>query len=228
MCKKTDKDMKDIFIEFLKENKVYDLFVKYGKESGKEGTLMDFLNKAPHETWYFDSYFFFTDTKEGNDFWQKLNDKWIAITKEYNKKKEEKVEEQKSEEKPEPKKDSNLKEKFEDFLKGAGVYRRFFLYLAEDRDKECVEKYFDEVESDRWVSCAFPWIDTDEGDGFWQSVSKDWQVILDKEQKNQKKYKLVITMKSADKNALIRDKDFIKTWNTSDIDLHFSKITEDE
>lgn len=228
MCKKTDKDLKARFIEFLKENNIYERFLKYGEERRGINSLTDYLDRVKDETWYLDAYFIFGSTKEGYDFWRKLNDKWLDVVRNNKKEEEEKVEEQKSEEKPEPKKDSNLKEKFDEFLKGAGVYRRFFLYLSEKRTKEMLDKYFNDALSDGWISGAFTWRDTDEGDEFWRSLSKDWKTLLKKEQDKPKKYKLIITLESTDENALIRDQEFIKNWNTSDVDIHFSDITENE
>lgn len=229
MCKKTNKNIKDIFVKFLKENNIYELFLKYMKELGEEESFEKYLRKTPAPC-YLDSCFTFIETKEGSIFWCDLNKKWQETAYRNAEEIEEESDEQKSEEKSEPKKDTSLNEKFNEFLKGAGVYRRFFLYLSEARSKESVERYFD-IEPYKWVSCAFPWGNTDEGNDFWRTLSEDWKTVLEKEQKKQKEqkvYKLVITLKSKDQNALIRDRDFIKEWNTSDVDIHFSDITKDE
>lgn len=222
-----EKDYKLVFIDFLKTNNVYDLFLKYLRKERSNDTLTDYLGRVPVAC-YLDSCFFFINTEEGAQFWRNLNKKWVKIARE-DSEIEGEPDERKSEEKGGPKQDTYLVKKFKEFLEGAGVYRRFFLYLSAERSKESVERYFD-VEPYKLVSCAFPWGNTDEGNDFWRSLSEDWKTVLEKEQKKQKEqkvYKLVITMESLDQNALIRDRDFIKEWATSDVDIQFSDITED-
>lgn len=223
MCKKqTGKDLKSVFIEFLKENNIYDLFLKYGEEKG-HSSLMRYLDRISDGTWYFDSYFFFTETEEGYEFWSKLNKKWIQIAKSSKEEVKEKIEELKPEEKSEPKKETSLKEKFREFLYGANVFRRYFLYMETNGGKEFCKTFFEKKNPDEWVEYAFPWSNTDEGFDFWESIHEDWNDLLDKE----KKHKLVVTFTALTKKDLLEVKDLINKNLITSASIHFSDITED-
>lgn len=224
MCKKqTGKDLKAVFIEFLKENNIYELFLKYGEGKG-HSSLMRYLDRISDGTWYFDSYFFFTETEEGYEFWSKLNKKWIQIAKSSKEEVKEKIEELKPEEKAESKKELSLVGKFKEFLNNAGVARRFFLYLKDNNGEEFAKKFFDQRNPAEWVEYSFPWTTTDEGFEFWASINDSWNDLLDKE----KKYKLVVTFTALSRKDLLEVKDLINKKITTNISIHFSDITEDE
>jgi len=78
--------MKEKFIEFLKSNGIYDLFIYELaradiKDHGRIFGIELHLNNTTPES-VFDSAFPFSKTNNGFDFWDRYNEKWLAFLEE--------------------------------------------------------------------------------------------------------------------------------------------------
>ena len=74
----TDDDIK-FFIKFLKQNNAfYNYLDKFNNNYVKMTNSLTWCSRKER---FLDGYFFFKDTKEGFDYWHKLNNKYLKILK---------------------------------------------------------------------------------------------------------------------------------------------------
>lgn len=74
----TDDDIK-FFIKFLKQNNAfYNFLDKYDNDYVKMTIRLTWCSRKER---FLDGYFLFSRTKEGFDYWRKLNDKYLRILK---------------------------------------------------------------------------------------------------------------------------------------------------
>jgi hypothetical protein len=74
----TDDDIK-FFIKFLKQNNAfYNYLDKFNNDYVKMTTRLTWCSRKER---FLDGYFVFKDTKEGFNYWFKLNDKYLQILK---------------------------------------------------------------------------------------------------------------------------------------------------
>lgn len=72
--KQEDSDVKKLFIQFLKDEGVYNRFCAYLHKD-----INEFLKKQRGPEFYISSTFIFGDTDEGGPFWSKIHDKWVKL-----------------------------------------------------------------------------------------------------------------------------------------------------
>lgn len=74
----TDDDIK-FFIKFLKQtNAFYNYLDKFNNDYVKMTTRLTWCSRKER---FLDGYFVFATTKEGFDYWHKLNNKYLQILK---------------------------------------------------------------------------------------------------------------------------------------------------
>lgn len=74
----TDDDIK-FFIKFLKQNNAfYNYLDKFNNDYVKMTIALTWCRRKEH---FIDGYFPFHNTKEGFDYWYKLNNKYLQILK---------------------------------------------------------------------------------------------------------------------------------------------------
>lgn len=74
-----------LFLRFLKEKKMYYLYMKYMEEYSNTtaSTIAIHLNECQETMCYISYFFYWSLTKEGEDFWKKLNNSWELYIKTY-------------------------------------------------------------------------------------------------------------------------------------------------
>lgn len=98
-----------------------------------------------------------------------------------------------------------MKDLFINFLKEHNLYYRFRAYYSFSPEKNCnsFEEYLEKQDPVHYITGAFPWSKTDEGQNFWQDMDGCW----DKCREKYKEWSYTITFKSSKLNdsELIRD-----------------------
>ena len=70
--------MKKAFYEFLKKNRCLKAFKDNLLERRDVDDVDEYLRRVAHG-WYVSSAFMWSDTEQGDDYWKKINDKWLRV-----------------------------------------------------------------------------------------------------------------------------------------------------
>lgn len=98
-----------------------------------------------------------------------------------------------------------MKDLFIKFLKEHNLYFRFkaYFYMSSYHRGETFEQYLNRKDPEHYVTGAFGWPDTDEGEDFWHGVDVQWDEYREKYEKWQ--YTIHFDSSKLDDSELIRD-----------------------
>lgn len=98
-----------------------------------------------------------------------------------------------------------MKDLFIKFLKEYKLYYRFVAYynLCPNHKIKCFEEYLETKEPMHYVTEAFAWLETDEGDDFWNNVDEHWDEYREKHE--EWSYTIIFKSNKLNDSELIRD-----------------------